>query len=532
MARSYTVNVNIDDPTNAVWFQKTGVSNTNQYFPDRIYGEASFDLTVKFWHGDVDSAGNPETGTTPANFQAGDALDLYGRIEDQPSGVAELLLASGTFTQGDNECLFDVNAGVVPNEWSRVDLDTTSKYPIAIWFTGTHEGDEITAKSNVIVVDKEHVGTGDALILDASNLTYTPATPANWVVVPTLMNEGLDELADRVQTIEDNPSAGDMTKAVYDPQIIEADAFDRNNMTGTQLASTISDFETALANSPSITGSVTVHADVSDAGAGIIPSSQTNIDIVNNTAHVSSQSNPHNVTPAQVQNDQAIWNANKIHSLDCPIPQGATDNNKVLTYNDTTSSWVLATQAGAGTGENNDLALDAGATGQNIRVTKSGSDIIIKGILGANNATVSTIGSDIVIDVIDSAENVRGAIAIANSATVTAGVDDTQAITSVKLQTKLDDYQTKTADIKTTTGVYTLLAGDETKDLFIDDVLTIPVLTAGYSVTVRNDSATSTGFTLSGVTCPNNSDVQISAYGTIVIFYQDSTTVWIDGNTE
>ena len=273
MARSYIVNVNIDDPTNAVWFQKTGVSNSNQYFPSKIYGEASFDLTVKFWHGDVDREGNPETGTTPANFVAGDDLDLYGRIEDQPSGVAPLLLASGTFTEGDNECLFDVNADVVPNEWSRVDLDTTSKYPIAIWFTGIHESDEITAKTNVIVVDKDHVGTGDALILDASNLTYTPVEPANWNVVPTLMNEGLDELAQRVQDIEDNPATGDMQKSVYDPQLIEADAFDRNNMTGTQLASTISDFETAIANSPSVTGSVTVHTDVSDAGAGIIPSS-------------------------------------------------------------------------------------------------------------------------------------------------------------------------------------------------------------------------------------------------------------------
>jgi hypothetical protein len=533
MARSYIVNVNIDDPTNAVWFQKTGVRGTNQYFPDRIYGEASFDLTVKFWHGDVDSAGNPEVGTTPANFQAGDALDLYGRIEDQPSGVAELLLASGTFTQGDNECLFDVNAGVVPNEWSRVDLDTTSKYPIAIWFTGTHEGDEITAKSNVIVVDKEHVGTGDALILDASNLTYTPATPANWVVVPTLMNEGLDELADRVQTIEDNPSAGDMQKAVYDPQVIESDAFDRNNMTGSQLASTISDFDTAVSTNASVTGSVTIHSDVSDAGAGIIPSSQTNANIVNNTAHVASSSNPHNVTPAQVGNTTAQWNANQIHDLDLPIPQGATDDDKVLTYDDATTSWVLATQAGAGTGENNDLALDAGATGQNIRVTKSGSDIIIKGILGANNATVSTIGSDIVIDVIDSAENARGAIAIANSATVDAGLDNTQAVTSLRLQSKLTDYQPKTPEVKTTTGAYTLVASDLGKLVIVDGVLDLPSLPAGYNVFVYNTSVSAVGLSASGgVTIDNTTNTSISAKGSISVFYLDATTVIVDGNTE
>jgi hypothetical protein len=385
---------------------------------------------------------------------------------------------------------------------------------------------------NVTASDFSGDGSGN-IELPSSSLLYVPADGADWPDPdPTTVEEGLDTLADRVQTIEDNPSVGDMQKSVYDIQNIQQDAFDRTYMTGTQLSSTISDFDTAVSTNASVTGSVTIHSDISDAGAGIIPSSQTNIDIVNNTNHVSSQSNPHNVTPAQVQNDQAIWNANKIHNLDCPIPQGAADDDKVLTYDDATTSWVLATQAGAGTGENNDLALDAGATGQNIRVTKSGSDIIIKGILGANNATVSTIGSDIVVDVIDSAENVRGAIAIANSATVLAGVDDTQAITSVKLQTRLSDYQTKVANIKITTGVYTLLAVDLVDDIFIDDTLTIPVLSAGYSVTVRNDSATATGFTLSGVTCPNNSDVQISPYGTIVIFYQDSTTVWIDGNTE
>lgn len=40
--------------------------------------------------------------------------------------------------------------------------------------------------------------------------------------------------------------AGDMTAAVYDPQAIADDAFDRANHTGTQTASTISDFDTQV----------------------------------------------------------------------------------------------------------------------------------------------------------------------------------------------------------------------------------------------------------------------------------------------
>ena len=154
---------------------------------------------------------------------------------------------------------------------------------------------------NITASDFSGDGSGN-IELPSSSLLYTPADGADWPDPdPTTVEEGLDELADRVQTIEDNPSAGDMTKAVYDSQGINSDAFDRNNMTGSQLASTISDLSTAIDSSTGVSGTVTIHSDVSDAGAGIIPSSQTNVDIVNNTAHVASSSNPHNVTPAQVR---------------------------------------------------------------------------------------------------------------------------------------------------------------------------------------------------------------------------------------
>ena len=286
MARSYEVHLNIDDPQNAVWFQRTGVSPTNQYFPNTIYGEASFDLTVYFWHGAVTGDGTPVAGTTAANFQSGDGLTLYGRIEDSPGGIAPITLATGSFTQGQNSVLFDVNAGLIPDDWSRVDLDTTSKYPVAIWFNGTHEGDELTAKTNVIVIDKDHVGTGDAFTVpDASGLVYDPTNPADWVVVPTTMQGGLDELADRVTTIEtytpadgadwndpdpttldggldqladrvatiETSPSGDMLASTYDPTNIASDVYDRANHTGTQLASTISDFDTNLAGTANVT---------------------------------------------------------------------------------------------------------------------------------------------------------------------------------------------------------------------------------------------------------------------------------------
>ena len=42
---------------------------------------------------------------------------------------------------------------------------------------------------------------------DASEITYTPATAADWDVTPTHVDGGLDELADRTNTVEDNLAA-------------------------------------------------------------------------------------------------------------------------------------------------------------------------------------------------------------------------------------------------------------------------------------------------------------------------------------
>ena len=51
----------------------------------------------------------------------------------------------------------------------------------------------------------------------------------------------------------DGLGAGDMLKVNYDPQSINADSFARANHTGTQSASTISDFDTEVANNPAVT---------------------------------------------------------------------------------------------------------------------------------------------------------------------------------------------------------------------------------------------------------------------------------------
>lgn len=60
--------------------------------------------------------------------------------------------------------------------------------------------------------------------------------------------------------------------------------------------------------------------------------------------HVGSTSNPHTVTPAQVGNGAAQWNADKLHGRD--VGAGAPAGSDVLTWNG--SAWVPLAPAGGG----------------------------------------------------------------------------------------------------------------------------------------------------------------------------------------
>lgn len=71
-------------------------------------------------------------------------------------------------------------------------------------------------------------------------VTATQALPAGGTTGQVLAKDSNSSFDVSWQTA----GAGDMTKAVYDPQGIEADAFDRANQTGTQPASTVTGLAT------------------------------------------------------------------------------------------------------------------------------------------------------------------------------------------------------------------------------------------------------------------------------------------------
>ena len=491
--------------------------------PTELLAEQSLDLSVTITKAD----GSPfDLSSATANFFC---------TARNVSGLVPTNLGSATLSDSGSGTIDTVSIVVPKNGIPDFlgDYSPTRTGSSVFYFQIQDADSYIQIYQYVNVIDSSFNGDGSGSIeLPSSSLLYTPADGADWPDPdPTTVEGGLDGLASRVKTIEDNPATGDMTKAVYDPQAINSDCFDRSNHVGIQSASTIFDFDATVNANTNVTGSVTAHSDISDAGSGAIISSAERTDLSTSIAHVSSTSNPHNVDADDVGRTTPQWYASHIQTTPIDDPALATDQY-VATFDLATNSvkWVQA--PGAGGGETNDLSLDVGATGQDIRITKTGSNVITKGFLGTNNISVSTVNQDIVIDLPDSAEGVKGAIAIANTADVTTGTDDTKAITPAKLEAKLGDYQKKSLVIKTTSGAYSLLAGDLGAVVKVDNTLTLPVLTAGYNCMVYNTLGTAVTITPSGTTIDNTTDTKIAPNGSISIIYLDTTTIIIDGNTE
>ena len=80
----------------------------------------------------------------------------------------------------------------------------TRVQPNAQWVYICGKGDD-DGRPYVALVDvdgKIIVSGGAAAVVDAADVTYTPAVGADWTVVPAYVAPGLDELASRVNTIE------------------------------------------------------------------------------------------------------------------------------------------------------------------------------------------------------------------------------------------------------------------------------------------------------------------------------------------
>tara|TARA_R110002096_G_scaffold133048_3_gene283792 strand:+ start:2421 stop:3956 length:1536 start_codon:yes stop_codon:yes gene_type:complete len=94
-----------------------------------------------------------------------------------------------------------------------------------------------------------------ALTLSKTAITGSAAVAAaasDYVLISDTSDSG--ELKKALVSSIGGGGGGDMLAATYDPQTIADDAFDRANHTGSQVASTVSDFGTAVASNSVVTG--------------------------------------------------------------------------------------------------------------------------------------------------------------------------------------------------------------------------------------------------------------------------------------
>jgi hypothetical protein len=116
-----------------------------------------------------------------------------------------------------------------------------------------------------------------------TSLTDTPSSYSGQAGKTVTVNTGEDGLE------FSSAGAGDMTKAVYDTGNIEADCFARANHTGTQTASTISDFDTEVANNTAVTANTakvtnaTHTGDVTGSEALTVETFSQTVNATNNT---------------------------------------------------------------------------------------------------------------------------------------------------------------------------------------------------------------------------------------------------------
>lgn len=141
-------------------------------------------------------------------------------------------------------------------------------------------------------------------------------------------------------TATSSGGSGDMSASVYDPQGIEGDVFARANHTGTQIASTISDFDAEVGNQADVAANTTArhtHSNkaVLDATtASFLTADETKLDGIEAGAEVNA------VDTVNGQTGTVILDAEDV------LPSQTGNNGKYLTTNGSVSSW--GTLAGGG----------------------------------------------------------------------------------------------------------------------------------------------------------------------------------------
>lgn len=203
------------------------------------------------------------TGSDSVTLQLGQEVVLYAR---NTSGATlsdgQVVMISGS--QGNNPTIALAQADTVANARKTIGVVTQiipnnsngfvtlqGKVRELVLDNGTYtEGDVVYLSSTVAggLTDIEpDIGVEIGHVLATSNGGNT-----NGVLSVQINNGASIHELEQVVNANTAAIALDMLASVYDPTAIQADAFARSNHTGTQLASTISDFDTEVGNNTSV----------------------------------------------------------------------------------------------------------------------------------------------------------------------------------------------------------------------------------------------------------------------------------------
>lgn len=269
--------------------------------------------------------------------------------------------------------------------------------------------------------------------------------------------------------------SGDMEASVYDPQGIEDDAFDRANHTGSQTASTISDFDTEVSNNTDVAANTTArHSHANKALLDTYDQTNANITTAITNSHThSNKTTLDNITAAFTTADET-----KLDGIEALAD--VTDATNV----DAAGATMNTDTTLAGNGyflDEDDMASNS--------ATKVPSQQSVKAYVDAQagGGTVDSVvaGTNIDVDATDPANPVVSVetLTLADISDVTASTAEVNVLDGVTASTAelnlLDGVTSTTAELNYTDGVtsaiQTQLDGKQPLD---SDLTTIAGLTA------------------------------------------------------
>ena len=147
-----------------------------------------------------------DAGNAGLTVEMSDATDVeigYDSTTASKMALGEIGSQSEIITATHTQTLSNKSLDADNNTISNLEVDNLKTGVLSTDLDAAVDNNNIAGAQAI----KDYVAARVAEKDDASEITYGPATAADWDVLPTHVDGGLDELADRTNTVEDNLTA-------------------------------------------------------------------------------------------------------------------------------------------------------------------------------------------------------------------------------------------------------------------------------------------------------------------------------------